>query len=438
MITRLEAYRYRCFSNLSVDVGDFNILAGANGSGKTTLLDIPVLLGDLITERVCSKAFLEVQPSRRTFRAHTLTELVHQERGEDFVLAVEARLPEGVAKAIAEPPLAGVQKRTKPPLDHLRYEILFQIFNKTELHVVNEYLYLFPSSTARPEAGIALQGVPSRSIGAKRSRPVLQQRSWRSVLHRDSGDPAQFRDETNMGGRPTVVRVPPDQIALASLPYDKTVFPAAVWFQDFLRSGVVFYEPDWRTLRRASPPGQPGRLSPAGENLPWLALDLWAADQDRFRDWVDHVRTALPQVVGIRAVEREEDHHAYFEVEYEGGYRVTSSGLSDGTLRILALTLLAYMLPKPAVLVTEEPENGIHPRGIQAILQSLSSLYDGQVWISTHSPVVLANSELSQILCSRLNQEGAVEVVPGNKHPRLRDWKGTVELGALFAAGVLG
>ena len=94
MITRLEAYRYRCFSRLSATVGEFNILAGANGSGKTTLLDVPVLLGDLIAQRICSKAFLEVLPSRRTFRAHTLTELVHQDRGEDFILAVEARLPE--------------------------------------------------------------------------------------------------------------------------------------------------------------------------------------------------------------------------------------------------------------------------------------------------------------------------------------------------------
>lgn len=438
MITRLEAYRYRCFSKLSVDVGAFNILAGANGSGKTTLLDIPVLLGDLMKPRACSQAFLEVQPSRRTFRAHTLSELVHQERGEDFVIAVEARLPDDVVKSIAEPPLAGVQRRPKPPLDHLRYELLFQIFNKTELQVASEYLYLFPSSMARPQAGVALQGVPAKLVGAKPSRPVLQHRTWRSVLHRDSGEPAQFREETTPRGKAIVARVPADQVALASLPYDKTIYPAAVWFQDFLRTGVLFYEPDWRTLRKASPPGQPGRLAPAGENLPWLALDLQAADPERFHDWVDHVRTALPQVVDIRPREREEDHHAYFEVHYEGGYRVTSSGLSDGTLRILALTLIPYMLPKPSVLVTEEPENGVHPRGVQAILQSLSSLYDGQVWISTHSPVVLANSKLSEILCSRLNSDGAVDIVPGDKHPRLQDWKGALELGSLFAAGVLG
>ena len=64
MISRIEAYRYRCFSKLAVELGAYNVLAGANGSGKTTLLDIPVLLGDLL-ERVCSG--LPGKPASRGF-----------------------------------------------------------------------------------------------------------------------------------------------------------------------------------------------------------------------------------------------------------------------------------------------------------------------------------------------------------------------------------
>ncbi len=37
MISCLEATRYRCFTQLGVDVGDFRVLVGANGSGKITL-----------------------------------------------------------------------------------------------------------------------------------------------------------------------------------------------------------------------------------------------------------------------------------------------------------------------------------------------------------------------------------------------------------------
>jgi energy-coupling factor transporter ATP-binding protein EcfA2 len=117
-----------------------------------------------------------------------------------------------------------------------------------------------------------------------------------------------------------------------------------------------------------------------------------AADyrSERYADWIAHVQTALPQVTDIEVREREDDHHAYFVVSYKGDFKVPSPGLSDGTLRILTLTLLPYLSKQPAILVTEEPENGIHPRAIEAVLQSLSSMYDSQVWVSSHSPVVLA------------------------------------------------
>jgi predicted ATPase len=104
----------------------------------------------------------------------------------------------------------------------------------------------------------------------------------------------------------------------------------------------------------------------------------------------------------------------------------------------LALIILPYLNNLPAIVFLEEPENGIHPRAIEAVLQSLSSAYDSQVLISSHSPVVLANSELSQILCSRLDVNGAATIVAGVDHPQLSEWKGQVDLGALFAAGVLG
>jgi len=150
------------------------------------------------------------------------------------------------------------------------------------------------------------------------------------------------------------------------------------------------------------------------------------------------VQTALPQVADIDVREREDDHHSYFVVSYKGGFKVPSPGLSDGTLRILTLTLLPYLSKHPAILVTEEPENGIHPRAIEAVLQSLSSMYDSQVWVSSHSPVVLARAKLDQLLCARLASGGGVEIVPGTDHPRLQDWRGGIDLGSLFAAGVLG
>ena len=435
MITRIEAYRYRCFSKLAVELGEYNVLAGANGSGKTTLLDIPILLGDLLTQRTCSVAFLETQPSRGAPRAHTLDELIHQERGDDFVLVVEAALPEHVAKQVAEPPKKPVQTKVERWPTHLRYELRFQVFNNIELHVLNEYLFLFSANEKRPELGGGLQGEPISYL--KSGSPRLQRRNWQSLLNRERGEPVQLSPEHDKASTVLKIRVPPHRLALTSVPYDQESYPALVWFQDFLRAGAVFFDPDWRTLRRASPPGQPNHFLPNGLSHPWLALHLQKTEPERFQDWVEHVQTALSQIENIEVREREEDHYAYFRVYYQGGYIVTSSGLSEGTLRTLSLTLLPYVRTRPALLLTEEPENSLHPQAIETVLQSLQSLYGSQVWFSTHSPIVLAHTDLSHILCMRLAKTGAVEAVPGDRHPRLEQWRGELDLGSLFAAGVL-
>jgi recombinational DNA repair ATPase RecF len=101
VITRIEATRYRCFDRLDVELGDFRVLVGANGSGKTTLLDIPVLLGDLLRERAIGAAFTESHNGRAP-RATTLSELIFQGQGDFFIVAVEARLPDEVARSLVQ------------------------------------------------------------------------------------------------------------------------------------------------------------------------------------------------------------------------------------------------------------------------------------------------------------------------------------------------
>ena len=428
MITRIEAHNYRCFPKLAIDLDRYHVLAGANGAGKTTLLDIPVLLGDMLARAGVVAAFLERQGSGRSPRAATLTDPLYKGRGDTVAFAIEAKLPPSVAEILAETSMAQLGG---PVPTHLRYELRLEISSHS-IEVADEYLFLFNDADARPRPGVFPQG---RSVGGT----TLRDARWRSVIHREGGPLTKLTPETTTQATDMLpVRLPPTQLALANVLPDQTLYPAAIWFAGLLRTGVVYFDPDWESLRRPAPPGDPGRVLPSGQNLPWLAMRLRRADPEEFSAWTDHVRTALPQVNEIRAIEREEDHYAYFSVGYHGGYQVTSSGLSDGTLRILALTILPY-LPRqslPQLLVVEEPENGIHPRAIETVLESLSSFYDRQVWVSTHSPLVLAHTELADILTTRLREDGDVSVVPGTEHPRLRGWRGELDLGTLFAAGV--
>jgi len=446
VITRIEATRYRCFDKLDVELGDFRVLVGANGSGKTTLLDIPVLLGDLLKVRTIDEAFMNARDGRAP-RATSLNELLFKGQGEDFILAVEAKLPEHVIRDLAG-------GSVDVALTHIRYELRLQVFNKTELQVQNEYLFAFPESHAPRREGADV-AAPRLHAEAQQTRPVRRPRGkhglvkrqppslsspWRLILSREYGSDAEYIVETQTKAARSSVRLAPSQLALARAQFEnQSDFPAARWFFDLLVEDAVFFEPDWNSMRMASPPGlSKTNVLGSGKNAPWLVLELQKTDPERFALWKSHVRLALPQVTDISVHEREDDHHAYFRVRYGDSYEVPSSGLSDGTLRILVLTLLAYIAKPPRFLVTEEPENGIHPQATEVVLQSLSSIYDSQVIVSSHSPVVLASLRLNQILAARISDSGAVEVIVGQQHPRLVDWKGVVDLGTLFATGVLG
>ncbi len=77
-------------------------------------------------------------------------------------------------------------------------------------------------------------------------------------------------------------------------------------------------------------------------------------------------------------------------------------GLSDGTLRFLALAVLELDPESKGLLCLEEPENGIHPQRIPAMLRLLEDIAVDtnspigtdnplrQLTINTHSPAVVA------------------------------------------------
>lgn len=432
MITRIEATRYRCFDKLDVDLGDFRVLVGANGSGKTTLLDVPVLLGDMLRGRSIGEAFLDRRDGRSP-RASAFRELIFQGQGDYFILAIEAALPEQAARDLMQGMTEKARARANRRPTHLRYEVRLQLFNETDLQVQNEYLFAFPEAHA--PARSSDEGTAPRLHGE-----VNPKRFWKFILKREYGGKAEYTPETAQRARVLQSELAPNLLSLPRVLYEsQTEFPVARWLLDLLVEDSVFFDPDWNTLRMASPPGlSKTKVLGSGKNAPWLALELQKTDPERFALWKSHVRLALPQISDISIHERDDDHHAYFRVRFNHRYDVPSSGLSDGTLRILVLTLLAYIAKPPRFLVTEEPENGIHPQATEVVLQSLSSMYDSQVVVSSHSPVVLASLRLDQILAARISDSGGVEVIAGPQHPRLVDWKGEVNLPTLFATGVLG
>jgi len=336
------------------ELGRFATLVGPNASGKTTFLDVIALLGDLMRNGgKVADTVLERSPD--------FEKLLWMGEGSSFQLAVEASLPDGIREKMAE----ALQHYTK-----VRYEVEIGMDREENLIVLNhEALWLLngmePSALRQPELFPASPEPPDSLFftpGKGRKR---------SISNQPGGNANYYAD-----GRKTYnpsFRLGRETSALANIPADRDSFHAAPWFRLLLIDGIQSLTLNSQKIRQPSPPGLGKRFQPDGSNLPWVVSEL-RKDKDRFEQWMDHVRTALPDIQDIDTVERPEDRHRYLVIRYAGGAVVPSWLVSDGTLRLLSLTVPAYLPDLDGVFLIEEPENGIHLRAIETVLQSLSSI----------------------------------------------------------------
>ncbi|GAA6623911.1 methylation-associated defense system AAA family ATPase MAD3 [Scytonema sp. NUACC26] len=422
MISRIEAYKYRCFDNLDIQVGQYNVLIGLNGTGKSTLLDIPVLLSEVLSKGLVP-AFLESPSITGGRRVDSLRNLIYKQQGDNFGFAIEAQLPQEVISQLLKPEAFNVVTSKILHPQYVRYELNLKIVSDTEIPVNYEYLYIITSEHFEPETDRK-----TRIKDSFNKQPIIQRRLR---------DRALIMPENNIGDR-MEFELEPQELVLANFPQEFHDFPATLWFKNFLEKEIMCYQPSYSLLRKAFPPSQRKTLRSDAANLPWLVLNLQTEQPDLFDYWVEHIKMAFPNLQTIQAVRSEENNHAYLQLKYSGEHIVTSSELSYGMLNILALTILPYLPQIPRVILVEEPVYSIHPRLIEVVLQSLSSLYDSQIFMSTYSPVVLAHTDLKSVIVMKESQENGVKAIPGDKHPRFQDWMGSIDLGSLFAAGVFG
>jgi hypothetical protein len=140
------------------------------------------------------------------------------------------------------------------------------------------------------------------------------------------------------------------------------------------------------------------------------AAQVFSRIANRLGELIDDVRAV--------SVDREERRELLtLNVTGGDGTIHPARALSDGTLRFLALTLLELDPEATGLLCLEEPENGIHPDRIPAMLRLLKDIATDtteplgddnplrQVIINTHSPAVVGEVDDDDILIAELKEE---------------------------------
>jgi predicted ATPase len=420
MIRLIEALNYRCLRHVRQELGNFHVLVGPNASGKSTFLDVVAFLRILVTDGL--DAAIEERTS--DFR-----DLLWHRSGTHFELALDLEIPDQRRELL--PPARDFTR--------VRYEVAvgFPPDEKEDLSILSERV-LLKASTRTRERHIQRSLFPQSFVPPETITTSKVKKGTKTVVNKVPGGNDNFYAETGSGWDYAFkFRLGSRKSALANVPDDENKFPVATWLREVLEKGVQRMMLNSLAMRYPSPPPLRRGFAPDGSNLPWVVDSLQRQHPNRFKDWLDHVRTALETIGSIRSVERPEDKSRFLEVEYLNKVTVPSWMLSDGTLRLLALTILAYTPEAHGIWLIEEPENGIHPTGVQTVFDSLSSVYHGQVLLATHSPIILNLADPAQVLCFAFTDEGATDIVSGAEHPRLREWRGDENLGALFAAGIL-
>ena len=168
----------------------------------------------------------------------------------------------------------------------------------------------------------------------------------------------------------------------------------AILFRNYLGSWRYFNlnPSEMRLARAPTAPAWP--FSPDGSELANALFQLKNSDEPRYRRIIDRTRCIEPSLESVGFMIAPDQPPLPF-VSLQGQPRAGWPGLSDGTLRILALSCIIEVasmfksdsIPVPFLAIIEEPENGIYP----GILRQVHGFFEewaptAQFLFTSHSP----------------------------------------------------
>ena len=407
MLTRLQVSGFKNLVDVDVRFGPFTCVIGPNGVGKSNLFDAIRFLNALAGHALMEAAALVRDQDSRTADVRNLFHRVGDRYAESMSFAVEMIVPR---KAVDD-----LGQEAKASITFLRYS-LDLAYRETgdslapgTLEIMKEELVHIPQGAAAKHLQFPHKAKDWRKsvVRGQRHAPFFisttGEGEGRTInLHQDGGSsgrplrrPAANLSRTvlsvsNAAESPTVVAARREMEAWRMLQLEPSALRRPDEFDSPRRLGTDGSHLAAALYRLAHDPGQAVNGSQEEE----YAARTCGRIANRLHELIEDVYD-----VNVDRDEKREILTLYVK-EGEGTLH-PARALSDGTLRFLALAVLEMDPEVQGVLCLEEPENGIHPARIPAILQLLRDIaVDAskpagpdnplrQVIVNTHSPAVL-------------------------------------------------
>lgn len=348
MLKSVKIRGFKSLDDVKVELLNFSILFGPNATGKSNFIDALQLLSRLTSEKTISQA---LEPMRGypieqfTFPIGGLPELFN--KPEAFISMEADILPE--------------------KFDPLRYRVVLRSEpEKGDITVSDEYLARLSNRTFEP----------------KPMAPRIEK----------DGDHLLIR-RLNEAGKPRQEQIGLSYTLLSDKRFSGNLYADFDKARNELNSWRIYYLDPRNAMRKPASPKEVQDIGLSGEDLaPFLYRLKW--HKEKFRAVERTLSMAIPSIEQVLVDLNEKRGELDIQI-IQDGTPYSSRIVSEGTLRVLALCAIAHN-PWPGNLIAfEEPENGVHPKRMELIINLLTSIAldeasNRQVIVTTHSPVFVS------------------------------------------------
>ena len=405
MLTRFKVDGFKNLVAVDLRFGPFTCIAGANGVGKSNLFDAIRFLSAL--SRV---SLLEAAKEVRGGRTTDVRGLFHRV-GDTYAREMSFET-EMIVPRLGEDDLG---QEAEASMTFLRYKLTLgyrpadgglEIRQEELVHINRgeaKRNILFPHSQEWRDSAV---------VGRRTSPFISTQENGPGAeiifLHQDRGKEGSGKPAPRLAHS-----LPRTVLQAANAAENRTAVIARREMQSWR---LLQLEPS--ALREPDDFSAPTRLSERGAHLPAMLFRL--AQNDEARTYAAVANRLSELIAEVRAVgiDRDEKREQLtLWARGDDGTPHAARSLSEGTLRFLALTLLEQDPDSLGVLCLEEPENGIHPERIPAMLRLLKDIAVDpdrlvgtdnplrQIIINTHSPAVVGQVDDDDLVAAELQEQ---------------------------------
>ncbi|HEX29281.1 TPA: DUF2813 domain-containing protein [Candidatus Poribacteria bacterium] len=378
-INRIVIKNYKSLEDLSLDLKRFMVFIGPNNAGKSNLFDSLSFLSDLV------KSDLGVIRGRGGF--------------EQIVFNGE--------------------------IDRV---ISFEIFGEMDIdRESRRYKYL-----------IELEGDRfGGCFNRKELFLLLQDDEWRKLLEfpTDQGTAVAWDEAGKQTGKIGAGR---DRSYLSFF-RDERLYPPLSLFSKEVQSWAFFnFLPP--LMRSPSPVRKEIQVQRWGENLSVVLHALQTEHPRRFAEVEDILKTIIPEVKELSTGLTEHETSQTYVRLHEKSLKIPIPAweMSDGTLHLLAYLAVLLSPDPPPLMCFEEPENYVHPRLLELIVDLLKGVSErAQVLVTTHSPYLVDHLELEDLAIVE-KKEGRTQVKIIEDKETMREVLEALTLGEIWFSGSIG